>query len=194
MNIVGITSCTCGIAHTYMAREKLLETGEKFGWSVKIETQGSGGVEFALTDEDINDLTTTIQIPKEILVTEPKVISNGLGTDDENNTTIEVNDNNLLTFNMKTLKSGQQAEFEFLAKVTTLDIIDSSIDIFANTFVDNRALQRSLKWGFLMQKQCPFHWLKHRDNGILNKGHWPVWKLWWKFRPHYGAWLMLPSF
>lgn len=35
MNIVGITSCTCGIAHTYMAREKLLETGEKFGWSVK---------------------------------------------------------------------------------------------------------------------------------------------------------------
>ena len=39
MNIVGITSCTCGIAHTYMAREKLLETGEKFGWSV---------------DEDIN--------------------------------------------------------------------------------------------------------------------------------------------
>ena len=45
MNIVGITSCTCGIAHTYMAREKLLETGEKFGWSVKIETQGSGGVE-----------------------------------------------------------------------------------------------------------------------------------------------------
>lgn len=28
MNIVGITSCTCGIAHTYMAREKLLETGE----------------------------------------------------------------------------------------------------------------------------------------------------------------------
>ena len=47
MNIVGITSCTCGIAHTYMAREKLLETGEKFGWSVKIETQGSGGVELA---------------------------------------------------------------------------------------------------------------------------------------------------
>ena len=53
MNIVGITSCTCGIAHTYMAREKLLETGEKLGWSVKIETQGSGGVEFDLTADDI---------------------------------------------------------------------------------------------------------------------------------------------
>lgn len=53
MNIVGISSCTCGIAHTYMAREKLIETGKKLGWDVKIETQGSGGVEFALTDEDI---------------------------------------------------------------------------------------------------------------------------------------------
>lgn len=40
---------------TYLyGQRKLLETGEKFGWSVKIETQGSGGVEFALTDEDIN--------------------------------------------------------------------------------------------------------------------------------------------
>ena len=53
MKIVGITSCTCGIAHTYMAREKLLETGKKLGWSVKIETQGSGGIEFALTDQAI---------------------------------------------------------------------------------------------------------------------------------------------
>ena len=52
--ILAVTACPTGIAHTYMAREKLLETGEKFGWSVKIETQGSGGVEFALTDEDIN--------------------------------------------------------------------------------------------------------------------------------------------
>ena len=52
--ILAVTGCPTGIAHTYMAREKLLETGEKFGWSVKIETQGSGGVEFALTDEDIN--------------------------------------------------------------------------------------------------------------------------------------------
>lgn len=97
-----------------------------------------------IIDEDLNDLTTTIQIPKEISVTEPKVISNGLGTDDETNTTIEVNDNNLLTFNMKTLKSGQQAEFEFLAKVTTLDNIDSSIDIFANTFVDNETYKSNI--------------------------------------------------
>ena len=55
MNIVGITSCTCGIAHTYMAREKLLETGKRLGWSGKIETQGSGGVEFPLSEQDIQE-------------------------------------------------------------------------------------------------------------------------------------------
>lgn len=53
MKIIGITSCTCGIAHTYMAREKLIDAGNKLGIDVKIETQGSGGVEFALCDQDI---------------------------------------------------------------------------------------------------------------------------------------------
>lgn len=55
MNIVGITSCTCGIAHTYMAREKLIEAGQRLGMNVKIETQGSGGTEFTLTAEDIRN-------------------------------------------------------------------------------------------------------------------------------------------
>mgnify|MGYP004616276453 CR=1 FL=1 len=32
-----------------------VETGKKLGWSVKIETQGSGGIEFALTDQDIQE-------------------------------------------------------------------------------------------------------------------------------------------
>lgn len=53
MNIIGITSCTCGIAHTYMAREKLIDAGHKLGMNVKIETQGSGGVEYALSERDI---------------------------------------------------------------------------------------------------------------------------------------------
>lgn len=53
MKIIGITSCTCGIAHTFMAREKLIDAGKKLGIEVKIETQGSGGIEYALTDTDI---------------------------------------------------------------------------------------------------------------------------------------------
>lgn len=53
MKVIGITSCTCGIAHTYMAREKLIDAGNKLGIEVKIETQGSGGIEYALSDTDV---------------------------------------------------------------------------------------------------------------------------------------------
>ena len=55
MKVVGITSCTCGIAHTYMAREKLIDAGNKLGIEVKIETQGSGGTEYSLTDQDVRE-------------------------------------------------------------------------------------------------------------------------------------------
>lgn len=55
MKIVGITSCTCGIAHTYMAREKLIQAGKKLNHDVKIEAQGSGGIEFALSEEDVKN-------------------------------------------------------------------------------------------------------------------------------------------
>ena len=41
-------------SHILIWLEKTVRNWRKFGWSVKIETQGSGGVEFALTDEDIN--------------------------------------------------------------------------------------------------------------------------------------------
>lgn len=55
MKVIGITSCTCGIAHTYMAREKLIDAGNKLGIEVKIETQGSGGIEYPLSDQDVKD-------------------------------------------------------------------------------------------------------------------------------------------
>ena len=54
MKVVGVTTCPSGVAHTYMSAEALVLAGEKYGVDVKIETQGSGGVEFALTDGDIN--------------------------------------------------------------------------------------------------------------------------------------------
>lgn len=52
MKIVGVTSCPTGIAHTYMAAEKLEKVGEKLGHEVKIETQGAK-TENMLTSEDI---------------------------------------------------------------------------------------------------------------------------------------------
>lgn len=53
MKIVGITACTAGIAHTYLVKEKLLAAAQELGYEIKIETQGSIGVDDALTPEDI---------------------------------------------------------------------------------------------------------------------------------------------
>jgi fructose PTS system EIIBC or EIIC component len=41
--IVAVTSCPTGIAHTYMAAERLQSAGEAEGAEVVVETQGSGG-------------------------------------------------------------------------------------------------------------------------------------------------------
>ena len=51
MKIVGVCACTVGIAHTYMAQEKLEKAAEKAGIEAKFETQGSIGRENALTEE-----------------------------------------------------------------------------------------------------------------------------------------------
>ncbi|WP_110953768.1 PTS fructose transporter subunit IIB [Anaerosinus massiliensis] len=53
MNIVGISACTVGIAHTYIAQEKIEAAAKKAGDTVKIETQGTIGIENPLTEEDI---------------------------------------------------------------------------------------------------------------------------------------------
>ena len=55
MKILGITKCPTGIAHTYMAAEKLESTGKALGHDVKVETQGSQGTENKLTDQDIKE-------------------------------------------------------------------------------------------------------------------------------------------
>ena len=54
MNIVGITACPTGIAHTYITKEKLETAARKKGHACRIETQGSIGAEDELTAEEIN--------------------------------------------------------------------------------------------------------------------------------------------
>ncbi len=53
MKIVGVCACTVGIAHTYIAQEKLEKAAKKAGIEAKFETQGSIGKENALTSEEI---------------------------------------------------------------------------------------------------------------------------------------------
>ncbi|MFO9709288.1 PTS fructose transporter subunit IIBC [Lacticaseibacillus rhamnosus] len=52
-SFVGVTKCPVGIAHTYMAAEKLQKTGQGDGYKVKVETQGASGTEDTLTADDI---------------------------------------------------------------------------------------------------------------------------------------------
>lgn len=53
MNIVAITSCPTGIAHTYMAAEQLEKKAKELNHDIKVETQGSMGIENELTGDEI---------------------------------------------------------------------------------------------------------------------------------------------
>ena len=51
--VLAVTACPTGIAHTYMAAESLEATAGEMGISIKVETNGSGGVKNRLTAEEI---------------------------------------------------------------------------------------------------------------------------------------------
>ncbi|MCP3027936.1 PTS fructose transporter subunit IIABC [Halobacillus sp. A5] len=53
MKILAVTACPVGIAHTYMAAENLQKAADELGVKMKVETQGSIGVENELTEIEI---------------------------------------------------------------------------------------------------------------------------------------------
>ncbi|SUM79179.1 putative fructose phosphotransferase system enzyme fruA [Staphylococcus cohnii] len=55
MKILAITSCPNGIAHTYMAQEKLEQAAQEMGVDIKVETQGGVGAENVLTSKEIKE-------------------------------------------------------------------------------------------------------------------------------------------
>ncbi len=58
--ILAVTACPTGIAHTYMAAEKLNETAKEMGINIKVETNGSSGVKNRLTEEEIAEADAII--------------------------------------------------------------------------------------------------------------------------------------
>ncbi|WP_425357079.1 fructose-specific PTS transporter subunit EIIC [Streptomyces inhibens] len=50
-----MTACPTGIAHTYMAAEKLAQAARSLGHEMKVETQGSIGAENVLSDNDVRE-------------------------------------------------------------------------------------------------------------------------------------------
>lgn len=53
--VLAVTACPTGIAHTYMAAEALEKKAKEMGVSIKVETQGSVGAKNVLTKEDIEN-------------------------------------------------------------------------------------------------------------------------------------------
>lgn len=51
--VVAVTACPTGIAHTFMAADALKNKAKEMGIKIKVETNGSDGVQNQLTDEDI---------------------------------------------------------------------------------------------------------------------------------------------
>lgn len=58
--IVAVTACAAGIAHTYMAAESLEKASEEMGHEIKVETNGTIGVENALIEDDIEKADVVI--------------------------------------------------------------------------------------------------------------------------------------
>ncbi|MFC0052941.1 fructose-specific PTS transporter subunit EIIC [Streptomyces actinomycinicus] len=53
LRLLAVTACPTGIAHTYMAAEKLAQAAASRGIEMKVETQGSIGAENILDDNDV---------------------------------------------------------------------------------------------------------------------------------------------
>ena len=54
-DLLAVTGCPTGIAHTFMAAEALKEKAKEMGYTMKVETHGSTGIENALTKEEIEN-------------------------------------------------------------------------------------------------------------------------------------------
>lgn len=59
-DVVAVTACPTGIAHTFMAAEGLEKAAQKMGIKIKVEKNGASGIKDMLTDEDIKNASAVI--------------------------------------------------------------------------------------------------------------------------------------
>ncbi|NDL61711.1 PTS fructose transporter subunit IIC [Acerihabitans arboris] len=55
MNIIAVTSCPTGVAHTYLAEANLKKSAKKLNIPILVETQGAVESEYILSNEDIKN-------------------------------------------------------------------------------------------------------------------------------------------
>lgn len=69
IRLVAVTACVSGVAHTYMAAERLEKLCAQEKWPVKVETQGALGIENPLTQDDLAQADVVLLI-SDILLAE----------------------------------------------------------------------------------------------------------------------------
>jgi fructose-specific PTS system IIB-like component len=60
MKILAVTACPSGVAHTYMAAEALERAAKAKDIEIKVETQGSIGIENTITENDLKGTDAVI--------------------------------------------------------------------------------------------------------------------------------------
>ncbi|PRX35593.1 PTS system IIB component (Fru family) [Orenia metallireducens] len=71
MKILAVTACPTGVAHTYLAAESLEKSAKKKGVEIKVETQGSIGIENQITEEDVKEAVAVI-IAADVNISNPE--------------------------------------------------------------------------------------------------------------------------
>lgn len=54
-DVVAVTACPTGIAHTFMAAQRLEDAGKEMGVKIKVETQGTDGPKNVITQDEIKN-------------------------------------------------------------------------------------------------------------------------------------------
>lgn len=60
VKIVAVVNCISGVAHSYIARNALIGGAEKKGYEISVEIQGTLGLEYKLSQEQIDEADVVI--------------------------------------------------------------------------------------------------------------------------------------
>lgn len=73
--VLAITSCPSGVAHTFLAAKALEKTAAKMGIRIKVETQGANGIVNRITQKDIENAKVVI-FAHDVAIKEPQRFKN----------------------------------------------------------------------------------------------------------------------
>lgn len=75
MNIVAVTACPTGVAHTNIAAKALDNIAKKSGHIIKIEKQGALGIQNKITEEEIEKADVVIFAVEQKVIEEERFLN-----------------------------------------------------------------------------------------------------------------------